>query len=59
MTSHMSNLQNEFTKQNKYNKTAPFRDVEPEEIDRIIKNSIRRSERYRAMTAEGKAKKKF
>ena len=59
MTSHMSNLQNEFTKQNKYNKTAPFRDVEPEEIDRIIKNSIRRSERYRAMTAEGKSKEEI
>tara|TARA_B100000787_G_C16166513_1_gene284167 strand:- start:137 stop:1489 length:1353 start_codon:yes stop_codon:yes gene_type:complete len=59
MTSHMSNLQKEFTKQNKYNKTAPFRDVEPEEIDRIIKNSIRRSERYRAMTAEGKSKEEI
>ena len=59
MTSHMYNLQNEFTKQNKYNKTAPFRDVEPEEIDRIIKNSIRRSERYRAMTAEGKSKEEI
>ncbi len=59
MKSHMSNLQNEFTKQNKYNKTAPFRDVEPEEIDRIIKNSIRRSERYRAMTAEGKSKEEI
>ena len=59
MTSHVSNLQNEFTKQNKYNKTAPFRDVEPEEIDRIINNSIRRSERYRAMTAEGKSKEEI
>ena len=59
MTSHMSNLQNEFTKQNKYNKTAPFRDVEPEEIDIILKNSIRRSERYRAMTAEGKSKEEI
>ena len=59
MTSHMSNLQNEFTKQNKYNKTAPFRDVEPEEIDIILKNSRRRSERYRAMTAEGKSKEEI
>ena len=59
MTSHVSNLQNEFTKQNKYNKTAPFRDVEPEEIDIILKNSIRRSERYRAMTAEGKSKEEI
>ena len=59
MTSHMSNLQNELTKQNKYNKTAPFRDVEPEEVDRIIKNSIRRSERYRAMTEEGKSKEEI
>ena len=59
MTTHMSNLQNEFNKQNKYNDTAPFRDVEPEEIDRIIKNSIRRSERYRAMTAEGKSKEEI
>tara|TARA_B100000795_G_scaffold99911_1_gene73492 strand:+ start:23341 stop:25665 length:2325 start_codon:yes stop_codon:yes gene_type:complete len=56
MTTHMSNLQNEFTRQNSNNKTAPFRDVTPEEINRIINNSIRRSERNRAMTAEGKSK---
>ena len=59
MTSHLSNLQNEFTKQNKYNETAPFRDVEPEEIDKIISNAIRRSERYRAMSAQGKSKEEI
>ncbi|MFT6826485.1 MAG: penicillin-binding protein 1A, partial [Patiriisocius sp.] len=53
MTKHMSNLQNEFTRQNRNNKTAPFRDVTPEEINRILANSIRRSERWRVMTAEG------
>ncbi|MFT4673164.1 MAG: penicillin-binding protein 1A [Saprospiraceae bacterium] len=56
MTKHMSNLQNEFTRQNRNNKTAPFRDVTPEEINRILANSIRRSERWRVMTAEGKSK---
>jgi penicillin-binding protein 1A len=56
MTKHMSNLQNDFTRQNRNNKTAPFRDVTPEEINRILANSIRRSERWRVMTAEGKSK---
>ncbi|WP_271855344.1 penicillin-binding protein 1A [Patiriisocius marinus] len=57
MEKHMANLQEEFNSQNKKNKTAPFRDVTEEEIDKIINNSIRRSERYRAMTEEGKTEK--
>lgn len=57
MEKHMANLQDEFNSQNTKNKTAPFRDVTEEEIDKIINNSIRRSERYRAMTEEGKTEK--
>jgi penicillin-binding protein 1A len=56
MKTHMSNLQKEFTKQNRKNKTAPFRDVTTEEIERIISNSMRRSERWRVMAKEGKSK---
>ncbi len=57
MEKHMANLQEEFDSQNEKNKTAPFRDVTEEEIDKIISNSIKRSERSRAMKAEGKNEK--
>jgi penicillin-binding protein 1A len=57
MDKHMANLQEEFDSQNKKNKTAPFRDVNEKEITKIISNSIRRSERYRAMKGEGKSEK--
>ena len=59
MQKHMANLQEEFDKQNKKNKIAPFRDVTTEEIEKIINNSIRRSERWRAMSEEGKSEKEI
>jgi penicillin-binding protein 1A len=51
--SHMTNLQREFFKQNKNNKTAPFRSLEQEEIDQIINQAIRNSARYKEMKAKG------
>ncbi len=51
--SHMTNLQREFFKQNKNNRTAPFRGLDQEEIDRIINQSIRNSSRYKEMIAKG------
>ena len=48
---HMSNLQAEFFVQNtpRRNRTAPFLDVEPEEITDLLNTSMRRSERWRKM----------
>ena len=52
---HMPNLQREFNKQNRNNKTAPFRDVTQEERNNIIRDAMRRSERWRMMKEEGKS----
>lgn len=52
---HMANLQKEFSAQNEKNKTAPFRDITPEETDKIINASMRRSERWRIMKRAGKS----
>jgi len=58
MKKHMKNLQGELDKQNKKNKTAPFRDLNKQEIDKLLKTAMRRSERYRVYTKEmGKSKK--
>jgi len=46
---HMSKLQKEFDKQNKKNKTAPFRDITEDEIDGILNTAMRRSDRWREM----------
>ncbi len=51
---HLANLQKEFDSQNKKNKTAPFRDITKEEIDGIIKTSMRRSDRWRELEKQGK-----
>lgn len=51
---HMNNLQREFDEQNEKNKTAPFRDLDKDEIERLImKPAMRRSERYRVMKNKG------
>ena len=55
MDMHMSRLQKEFDKQNKYNRTRPFRDVTNEEIDGIMKAAMRRSDRWREMEKQGKS----
>ena len=53
---HMANLQKEFNRQNENNKTAPFRDINEDEVASIIKNAMRVSERWHKMEAQGKSK---
>ena len=53
---HMANLQEEFFLQNtpKANPAAPFLDLREGEIDTLLHNKARRSERWRKMRASGK-----
>ena len=55
VTAHMSNLQKEFFRQNvpEYNDIAPFLDVEKEDVENIMQQAKRRSERWRKMKALG------
>ena len=52
---HIKNLQKEFDRQNKNNKTAPFRDVTVEERANLVKDAMRRSERWRILKEQGKS----
>ena len=56
VAAHMSNLQKEFFIQNtpKLNPTAPFLDLREGEIDTLLQNTARRSERWRKMRVAGK-----
>ncbi len=56
---HMSNLQKEFDKQEKKNKTSPFKDITKEEIERIISRSIKTSARRKKMLAQGKSEEEI
>lgn len=56
---HVSNLQKEFDKQNEDNKIAPFRDITEEEIKGIMDAGVKRSDRWRAMTRQGKSEKEI
>lgn len=55
VAAHMSNLQKEFFRQNtpKFNPKAPFLDVTTTELERIMEQAKRRSERWRKMKARG------
>ncbi len=53
---HLSHLQKEFDRQNKTNKTAPFRDITPEEVEDIINRAMKVSDRWRKMEAQGKSR---
>lgn len=54
VTAHMSDLQQQFFKDCKRKKNAPFAwNVTKKEIDNILKLAMKRSERYRAMKASG------
>ena len=57
MTKHMINLQKEFDSQNEKNKTAPFRDIDEEQIDQILKSAMKVSDRWKQMEAQGKSEK--
>ena len=52
---HMSTLQKEFFRQNtkRFNPTAPFLEIKDDEIERIMEQAKRRSERWRKMKAQG------
>ena len=58
---HMAQLQKEFFHQNTpdRNKTAPFLDLKPEEIASLLNRSIRQSERWRIMKANGRSEKEI
>jgi penicillin-binding protein 1A len=56
---HMANLQKEFHKQNEKNKTAPFRDITPEETNKILDAAMQRSDRWREMKKQGKSEKEI
>lgn len=59
---HMPRIQAEFDNQNTpdRNPTAPFLELEPEEIDGIMKTGMRRSERWRHMKFDlGKSEKEI
>ena len=60
VVAHMKNLQAAFDKQNtpKENPTAPFIGLEQEEIDALMKRSMRQSERWRHMRYDLKKNKK-
>ena len=53
---HMSNLQDAFFEQNtpRWNPTAPFLDLTEKEIERLMEQAMRRSERWRKMKLAGK-----
>ena len=55
VAAHMPNLQKEFFRQNtpEFNETAPFLDVEKSDIENIMNQAKRRSERWRKMKAQG------
>ncbi|MEH6407677.1 MAG: transglycosylase domain-containing protein [Leeuwenhoekiella sp.] len=50
---HMTNLQKEFDKQNRNNKTAPFRDITTQEENGILERSVKNSDRWHKMAAQG------
>lgn len=54
---HMAKLQAEFFKQNtpERNKTAPFINLSKDEIDKLLNQSMRQSERWRVMRRDGKS----
>ncbi|MEM5565570.1 transglycosylase domain-containing protein [Psychroserpens sp. AS72] len=58
---HMPRLQAEFDNQNTpdRNKTAPFLDLEKEEIEALMNSGMRRSERWRVLKSQGKSDKEI
>ncbi len=51
---HMKNLQEEFWIQQKQNKNAPFVNITEAETDKIIKQAMKNSERWRVLKADDK-----
>ena len=57
MAEHMSNLQRVFFKQQKNNKTAPFYDLEKEQIESTMLSAMKRTDRWRRMKKSGATEK--
>jgi penicillin-binding protein 1A len=58
---HMPRLQAEFDNQNtpKRNKTAPFLELDQSEINKLMKDGMRRGERWRILKNQGKSDKEI
>ncbi|PQJ75275.1 penicillin-binding protein 1A [Polaribacter gangjinensis] len=56
---HMANLQSYFFAEQKYNKKAPFYDIDKEQIDGILERAKRNSDRYYRLKAAGVSKKEI
>lgn len=59
MKEHMANLQRVFDKEQKRNRTAPFSEIEPEDVTRILEQAMKRSDRWRRAKASGKSEKEI
>ncbi len=59
VSQHMANLQAAFFKEQKNNKTAPFRSLTKAEIEKSINKAMRSSARWMNMKAEGKSDKEI
>lgn len=59
MAEHMSNLQRVFDKEQKRNKTAPFYDIDKSEVASTIKQSMKRSNRWKKMKRNGASEKEI
>jgi penicillin-binding protein 1A len=56
---HIANLQGYFNREQKGNKTAPFYDLEPEQIEMILKRAMKNSDRWREMKKKGISEKEI
>jgi penicillin-binding protein 1A len=61
VSNHMAKLQAEFFNQNtaERNKTAPFVGLSTEEVEKLLNNGMRQSERWRVLKREGKSEKEI
>lgn len=59
VTSHISNLQEEFFIQQKGNKNAPFYNINKDETENIVKRAMKTSERWRQMKDQGKSEEEI
>ncbi|PQJ21788.1 transglycosylase domain-containing protein [Tenacibaculum sp. SG-28] len=59
LKTHMANLQSLFDKEQAKNKTAPFYDLDEEQIKSNIKRAKKQSERYKRLKAVGKSEKEI
>ena len=56
---HVSNLQRVFFKEQKLNPTAPFYDLEDEDIETIMTRGMKNTDRYRLLKKAGKSDKEI